>query len=81
MAVTLDKWQDRASKMIKAELLDKDCTYSDLAKRLAKIGVKYDDRTLANRINRGTFSAAFFLQCLVALNIKRIDIPDDLFSR
>lgn len=80
MALSIEKWQERASKMIRAELLEKDCSYKELARRLARIGVDYDDRALANRVNRGSFTAVFFLQCLVALDVKRVDIPKDLFT-
>ncbi|RRQ23106.1 DUF6471 domain-containing protein [Thiohalobacter thiocyanaticus] len=78
MALDLEEWQKGASKMLKAELLDNDCSYKELSRKLERIGVKYDYRALANRINRGTFSAAFLLQCLVALGVRRLDVPEAL---
>lgn len=41
--------------------------YSQLVERLESIGVTEDERNLRNKVSRGKFTAAFMLQCLVAL--------------
>ena len=47
-------------------------TYTDLAKRLEKIGVSETERNLNNKISRGGFSAAFLFQVMVAIGAKEI---------
>jgi hypothetical protein len=60
-------WQAMAKGIIRAELARRQLTYADLAERLAAIGVKDDERNVSNKINRGTFSAVFFLNALKRL--------------
>lgn len=43
-----------------------------LAERLAKIGVTETERNLNNKISRGGFSAAFLLQCMLAIEAKEL---------
>jgi len=47
-------------------------TYNDLRDHLAAIGVDEKEANIRNKLNRGTFSAAFFLQCLAALNVETL---------
>ncbi|WP_138513385.1 DUF6471 domain-containing protein [Maricaulis alexandrii] len=47
-------------------------TYRDLKKRLELIGVFEDERVLRNKVARGTFSAAFFCECLAVLGVNEI---------
>jgi hypothetical protein len=47
-------------------------TYAQLAEKLAKIGVHETERNLNNKISRGGFSAAFLLQCMLAIGSKEI---------
>lgn len=71
------KWQNRARGLLKAELARQNLGYKDLAKRLAKIGVKESPQSLANKMSRGGFSAAWLLQCLHALGCKEIRLGWD----
>lgn len=65
-------WEKRAAGLIKAELKLHAMTYNDLRDRLAAIGVDEKEANIRNKLNRGTFSAAFFLQCLAALDVETI---------
>jgi len=56
-----DQWADQAKRFFKAELKRADVTYDDLAARLSKIGLSETKASVANKISRGTFSAAFLL--------------------
>jgi hypothetical protein len=73
MKTTAD-WKAQAKQIIRAELKRRDLSYADLAKRMEGIGLKVNDRTLANKIASGGFSAVFFLQCMDAIGVKNIQI-------
>lgn len=57
----------RVKNILKAELKRKGLTYRDLAERLTANGIPETERNLTNKIARGTFTAAFFVQCLDAI--------------
>lgn len=50
--------------------------FKQLARALEAIDVKEDSKVLSNKINRGTFSFSFFLQCMRALKIDTIKLHD-----
>ena len=49
-------------------------SYADLAEKLAGIGIKDNERNIANKIARGSFTAVFFVQCLDAIGVKTIHL-------
>lgn len=61
------EFETLAKNLLKAELKRKGVTYAQLAEKLSAMGISETDRNLNNKISRGGFSAAFFLQCLKAL--------------
>lgn len=63
-------WNRYATNLLKAELARAGIGYDELIKRLALIGVQEGYKGLAAKINRGTFSLAFFTQCMKALGVK-----------
>lgn len=67
-------WQARAKGIIRAELARRHLTYGELAQRLAVIGVEENERNISNKVNRGTFSAVFFLQCMEAIGVKNLHL-------
>ncbi len=62
-----DDWSKMATNTIKAELARAGVGYEELIRRLGVIGVKESYTGIAAKINRGTFSFLFFLQCMKAL--------------
>jgi hypothetical protein len=62
---------------IRAELARRNLGYKDLAERLADLGVKDSERNISNKINRGTFSAVFLVQCMEALGVQNIHLNGD----
>ncbi|HRK94811.1 MAG TPA: DUF6471 domain-containing protein [Rhodospirillales bacterium] len=60
--------------ILKAELKRKGVSYRELAERLAGIGAHETERNIANKISRGGFSAAFFVQCLDVIGASRVDL-------
>ncbi len=67
-------WKAQAKQLIRAELKRRDLSYVDLAQRMDAIGLKVNDRTLANKIATGAFSAVFFLQVMDAIGVKTLQL-------
>ena len=67
---TTGDWKAQAKQIIRGELKRRDLSYADLAERMAAIGLKVNDRTIANKIATGAFSAVFFLQVMDAIGVR-----------
>jgi 3-mercaptopyruvate sulfurtransferase SseA len=65
-------WESEVKGLLKAEVKRRNLTYEQLAVKLAEIGVHDSARNIINKINRGTFSAVFFVQCLRAMGCDTI---------
>ena len=63
------EYETKAKNILKGELKRRGITYADLAEKLAAIGVEENERNLNNKISRGGFTAAFFIECLVAIGV------------
>ena len=72
-----DVWAERAKGLLKAELKRRNVGYRELADKLSAQGTPETERNLANKISRGGFTAAFLLQCLVAVGCHSLRIGDD----
>ena len=72
-----EKWQARAKGILKAELARRHVSYRELAERLGAIGWKDNERNIANKLSRGTFTAAFFVACLDAIGCKTLRLDDE----
>lgn len=66
----------RVKNILKAELKRKGLSYRDLAEKLTASGIPETERNLANKIARGTFTAAFFIQCLTAIGTSSLRLED-----
>ena len=71
---TDERFEDMAKGLLKAELKRRNMTYADLAGMLKRIGVKEDEHNLRNKVARGKFTAAFFLQCLSAIGCRTLQL-------
>lgn len=49
-------------------------TYRDLADLLTKAGNPHEERNLTNKIARGSFTAAFLIQCLRVIGCESVDL-------
>jgi 3-mercaptopyruvate sulfurtransferase SseA len=65
-------WNERAANLLKSELKRHGLTYADLVEKLAKIGIAEKEVNVRNKLSRGTFTAAYFLQCLEAVGVKEL---------
>ena len=67
-----DPWAAKARGLLKAELKRREVSYVQLAERLAAIGVRETQASIANKISRGAFTAAFLLQCMEAIGARSL---------
>lgn len=65
-------WETKAASILKAELKRKGVTYAQLVERLADMGISEKEVNVRNKLSRGKFSAAFFLQCLAAIETEHL---------
>ena len=70
------EWTDRAKRFLKAELKRADVTYEELARRLREHGLDETKHSVAAKIGRGTFPAAFFLAALKAIDREQVNLGD-----
>ena len=69
-------WEAKANRLLRSEMTKRGVTYAELVRRLEGIGVKEDERNLRNKVARGKFTTALFLQCLHAIGTRHLDISD-----
>jgi hypothetical protein len=77
MARPAVEWQKRVRGLLKAELARRDISYRELVDRLGAIGVKESEQNIANKLSRGTFTAAFLIQCMDAIGCRTIYLDRD----
>ena len=70
------EWEDRAKRLLKAELTRRGITYAQLVGKLADIGVMDSEPNIRNKISRGKFTAVFLLQCLEAIGASSLQLRD-----
>jgi hypothetical protein len=68
------EYEAKAKNLLKGELKRRGLTYAQLVEKLAALGIEENERNLTNKISRGGFTAAFMLQCLIAIGSKDIRI-------
>ena len=74
--VDKNKWVRLSQNILKGELKRRGIGYRELAERLTEMGTPETDRNIANKISRGGFTAAFFLECLVAIGCQTVRLED-----
>ncbi len=69
----MDKdWNAEAKGILKAEIARRHLTYAGVVEKLAAIGINETEANLRNKISRGGFSAAFFIQTLTAIGVHSV---------
>ncbi|MBV9551126.1 MAG: hypothetical protein JO256_15770 [Alphaproteobacteria bacterium] len=66
------EYEEKAKNLLRSELKRRGLTYAGLAEKLGALGVQETERNLANKVSRGGFTAAFLLQCLIAIGAKTV---------
>ena len=67
---------ERLRRYIKAELKRADVSYAELARRLTEQGLLETESSITSKLNRGTFSATFFLATMKALGRDHVVLND-----
>ncbi len=71
-----EDWAKKVKGLLKSELKRRHIGYKELTEKLAGIGIEDSERNIANKIARGSFTAVFFVQCLVAIGCHTLRIED-----
>lgn len=72
-ALESEKWCKEASRVLKARLVREGVSYTQLVQRLNDSGAGETYASVANKLSRGTFSFAFYLQCVSVLEMPQFD--------
>lgn len=67
-------YEARAKNILKSELKRRGMTYAQLAEKLTALGLSDNERNLANKISRGSFTAAFFMMCMDAIGVHQLSL-------
>lgn len=67
-------WGEKAKRLLRAQMALKGANAAQLAEKLNAMGVKETEKNVANKIARGGFTGAFFLQCLAALGVQTLHL-------
>jgi len=71
-----NQWEAKVQGILKAELKRRNVTYRELVDRLAEMGISETEATIKNKLARGKFSAAFFVQCLEAIGCQTLRLSE-----
>lgn len=66
------EWKKNAKNTLKAELIRRGINYEMLVTKLNAMGVGESYNTVNTKLNRGSFSFVFALQCFKAIDAKEI---------
>ena len=69
-----DEWRNKAKGLVKAEIVLRNLSYSDVAEKLKELGIEETPQNLSNKISRGAFGADFMLQVLTAIGCDELRI-------
>ncbi|MEC7817201.1 MAG: DUF6471 domain-containing protein [Pseudomonadota bacterium] len=68
-------WDGLARNVLRGQLVSRGMTYSDLCERLGEIGVVETEGAIKSKLSRGSFTAIFLLQCMMALDVDWLQMP------
>lgn len=72
----MSKWDDKAKRLLKSEMVKRGVSNTDLVLLLNEIGIEDTKASIDSKISRGSFSAIFMLQCLTVIGCQKIEIED-----
>jgi len=74
---TLDgRAQEWVRILIQIEMKKRGLTYRDLAQKFTDFEMEENERNLRNKIARGTFSASFFLLCMLIMKVRILKLDE-----
>lgn len=65
-------WKASAKNILKSELTRRGVDYETLAAKLKEVGVEESYNSINTKINRGSFTFQFFLQCMAAIGANEV---------
>lgn len=65
---------DKVKRLLKSELVKRGISISELVLLLNTKGLEETKSSVTSKISRGTFSAAFFLQCLSVIGCDKLEV-------
>lgn len=74
------KWTSGVSKILKSEMKKRGMTYAELSKKLEEMDIIITAEDLRVRASRGTFGAALFVQCLMAMGVTTLHLDPIYFE-
>ncbi len=72
----MTNWNDKVKRILKSELVKRGVSTEELTALLNEMGNAETKSSVDSKISRGTFSAAFFIQCMYAIGCKKIEIEE-----
>lgn len=69
-----EAWEQAARELIEIEMAKRHMSYKQLARLLGELGIDESPGQINRKVNRKRFSAAFFLACLQAMEVKAISL-------
>lgn len=76
----MNDWKIKAKRLLKSAIIRRGISHKSLAIKLKQLGIEETKSSIDSKISRGTFSAAFLLQCLYVLDCKYIDLEVEYSS-
>ena len=67
-----DEYEEKAARLLKAELKRAGVTYRELVERLDRMGIQEKEVNVRNKLARGKFSASFLIYCLEAIGVDEL---------
>jgi len=68
-------WDALARNLVRAELMRRGLSYARLVEALAVVGVDETEQSIKSKMSRGRFPFAFFLQVMVAIGGRWLEVP------
>ena len=70
-----DHWAHAMNRLVRVEMARKGWTYGELYEALQAMGVTErgdNPRSIGNKVSRGTFSAVFLAQAMLAMGVSQV---------
>lgn len=74
--MTDNEWKLQAKNMIKGVLAIKGISYEMLVTKLNAIGVQENYNSVNTKLNRGSFTFVFAIQCFKAIGLKSLSLDE-----
>ena len=71
----MQDWSEYAKALLRGEMVKRKISYAELGRRLGENGgEKVSEANLRNKVSRGSFTAAFLLECLSVMKVTTLHL-------